>query len=155
MHRRILGTAGLLVGLLMLTQLPLIAAGELPFASYLPLAFKPEPPTAVPTPDIPAATATASSIQTATAYAEATNTPTMTPIRQLMAHPTAKPTNTSVPPMPTRNPWVCAAEYPTVCIPLPPPDLDCGEISYRRFTVLPPDRHRFDADGNGIGCESN
>jgi micrococcal nuclease len=49
----------------------------------------------------------------------------------------------------------CDPSYPTVCI---PPievtgDLDCGQIAFRRFQVLPPDPHRFDGDGNGIGCE--
>jgi micrococcal nuclease len=48
----------------------------------------------------------------------------------------------------------CDASYPDVCIPPAPPDLDCGDISARRFTVLAPDPHRFDADGDGIGCES-
>lgn len=48
----------------------------------------------------------------------------------------------------------CDAAYPTVCIPPPPPDLDCGDIAYRRFEVLPPDPHRFDGDGDGVGCES-
>jgi len=41
-----------------------------------------------------------------------------------------------------------------VCLPPPPPDLDCSEIPYRNFKVLPPDPHNFDSDGNGIGCES-
>jgi micrococcal nuclease len=49
----------------------------------------------------------------------------------------------------------CHPAYPTVCIPPPPPDLDCGDISYRRFQVLPPDPHRFDGNGDGVGCESN
>jgi micrococcal nuclease len=43
--------------------------------------------------------------------------------------------------------------YPTVCIPPPPPDLDCGEIPYRRFPVTGADPHRFDGDHDGIGCE--
>jgi micrococcal nuclease len=47
----------------------------------------------------------------------------------------------------------CDAAYPTVCIPPPPPDLDCGDITFRRFTVLPPDPHGFDGDHDGIGCE--
>lgn len=47
----------------------------------------------------------------------------------------------------------CDPSYPTVCIPPPPPDLDCKDIPYRRFKVLPPDPHRFDRDGDGIGCE--
>jgi micrococcal nuclease len=60
------------------------------------------------------------------------------------APPTAAPT--------TRT--NCHASYPTVCIPPAPPDLDCGDVPYRRFTVLPPDPHGFDGNNNGIGCES-
>lgn len=48
----------------------------------------------------------------------------------------------------------CDPSYPGVCIPPYPPDLDCGEISYRRFEVRGADPHRFDADHDGIGCES-
>ena len=49
----------------------------------------------------------------------------------------------------------CDAAYPDVCIPPPPPDLDCKDIKYRNFRVLPPDPHRFDGrDNDGIGCES-
>lgn len=51
-------------------------------------------------------------------------------------------------------PEECDPAYPTVCIPAPPPDLDCGDIPYRNFRVLPPDPHRFDADHDGIGCET-
>ncbi len=47
----------------------------------------------------------------------------------------------------------CDPSYPDVCIPSPPPDLDCADIPYRRFRVLPPDPHRFDGDKDGIGCE--
>ena len=47
----------------------------------------------------------------------------------------------------------CDPAYPTVCIPPPPPDLDCKDIPYRRFRVLPPDPHHFDGDFDGIGCE--
>lgn len=47
----------------------------------------------------------------------------------------------------------CDPSYPDVCIPPPPPDLDCRDIPYRRFRVLPPDPHRLDGDGDGIGCE--
>ncbi len=52
---------------------------------------------------------------------------------------------------PPRN---CDPAYPDVCIPPPPPDLDCADIPYRNFRVLPPDPHRFDGDHDGIGCES-
>ena len=49
----------------------------------------------------------------------------------------------------------CDPSYPTVCIPPPPPDLDCKDIPYRNFPVLPPDPHNFDGGKkNGLGCES-
>ncbi|WP_448576304.1 thermonuclease family protein [Thermomicrobium sp.] len=48
----------------------------------------------------------------------------------------------------------CDPSYPDLCLPPPPPDLDCRDIPQRRFRVLPPDPHRLDADGDGIGCES-
>jgi micrococcal nuclease len=48
----------------------------------------------------------------------------------------------------------CDSSYPDTCIPSPPPNLNCGDISDKRFQVLPPDPHGFDRDGNGIGCES-
>jgi len=48
----------------------------------------------------------------------------------------------------------CDPAYPDFCIPSPPPDLDCKDISQKRFRVLPPDPHNFDSDGDGIGCES-
>ncbi len=47
----------------------------------------------------------------------------------------------------------CDPSYPDVCIPPPPPDLDCGDIPFRSFRVLPPDPHRFDGDHDGVGCE--
>jgi hypothetical protein len=48
----------------------------------------------------------------------------------------------------------CSPAYPGVCIPPPPPDLNCGDIPYRNFTVLAPDPHNFDGDRDGIGCET-
>ena len=53
----------------------------------------------------------------------------------------------------------CHPSYPTVCIPPPPPDLDCDDIpQYRNFTVLhsvpDPDPHRFDGNQDGVGCET-
>jgi hypothetical protein len=61
------------------------------------------------------------------------------------------------PPQPTATPGRsgnCDSSYPDVCIPPPPPDLDCPDIPYRNFRVLPPDPHRFDGDNDGIGCET-
>ncbi|HZG67191.1 MAG TPA: hypothetical protein VEZ12_10635 [Herpetosiphonaceae bacterium] len=59
-------------------------------------------------------------------------------------------------PTPTSRPAAsCDPAYPTVCIPSPPPDLNCGDIPHRRFVVRPPDPHNFDGnDNDGIGCES-
>jgi len=74
--------------------------------------------------------ATAAATRTPTTVSTATRTPTPTP-RASGCHPS----------------------YPTVCIPPPPPDLDCGDISAREFRVLPPDPHRFDGDHDGRGCE--
>jgi len=54
----------------------------------------------------------------------------------------------------TSTPSNCDPSYPDFCIPPPPPDLDCADIDEDNFTVYPPDPHNFDADGNGIGCES-
>ena len=62
-----------------------------------------------------------------------------------------------VPQIPTPTPGVggnCDSSYPDVCIPPYPPDLDCGDIPFRRFTVRQPDPHGFDADSDGIGCET-
>ena len=47
----------------------------------------------------------------------------------------------------------CDPSYPDACIPPSPPDLDCGDVAERRFTVYPPDPHRFDGDADGVGCE--
>jgi hypothetical protein len=57
------------------------------------------------------------------------------------------------PPVPTGVGSNCDGSYPTVCIPPYPPDLDCGDISYRRFDVRGADPHGFDGDNDGIGCE--
>ena len=51
-------------------------------------------------------------------------------------------------------PEQCDASYPDVCIPSPPPDLDCADIEYRDFVVLQPDPHGFDGNYDGVGCES-
>ncbi|MGB2911717.1 MAG: thermonuclease family protein [Anaerolineales bacterium] len=53
----------------------------------------------------------------------------------------------------TAKPASCDSSYPDVCIPPPPPDLDCIHVPYRNFKVIPPDTHGLDSDGNGIGCD--
>jgi micrococcal nuclease len=77
----------------------------------------------------------------------AASSPTPAPVPSPTTSPTAAPR--------TAAPANCDPAYPTVCIPPPPPDLDCGDVPYRRFQVLPPDPHRFDGnDNDGLGCES-
>jgi hypothetical protein len=69
----------------------------------------------------------------------------------------ATPLNVSDDPVvnePDPNPGSCDPSYPTVCIPPPPPDLNCGDIEFRNFVVLQPDPHRFDGNNDGIGCTS-
>lgn len=79
--------------------------------------------------------------------------------------PAAPPTGVSAPaselpvapaPQPATNAGGgnCDPAYPGVCIPPAPPDLDCGDVQWKRFRVVPPDPHRFDRDNDGIGCES-
>ncbi len=64
--------------------------------------------------------------------------------------PPSSPPVTAAPAPPAQN---CHPSYPTVCIP-GGPDLDCGEITFRRFTVVGSDPHGFDGDNDGVGCES-
>jgi hypothetical protein len=48
----------------------------------------------------------------------------------------------------------CDPAYPDFCIPPPPPDLDCPDINATNFAVQGTDPHGFDADNDGVGCES-
>jgi hypothetical protein len=123
-------------------------------ALHLPVVLAPYGPTATstststPTPSLtPSVTPTASVTRTPTE----TGTPTNTPEPTFTRVPTSTRTPTRTP---TPRAGNCDPSYPTVCIPPPPPDLDCTDIPYRRFTVRPPDPHDFDSDGDGIGCEN-
>jgi PKD repeat protein len=48
----------------------------------------------------------------------------------------------------------CDPSYPDLCIPPPPPDLGCDDVSASNFEVLPPDPHGFDGNNDGVGCET-
>jgi len=129
------------------TPMPVVQATEVPTpapavtAAVATATEVTPPPTASPSPE---PTPTPLPMPTSTPAPTATPTPTPTPT------PTATATATA-----TVDPRAgCDPSYPTVCIPPAPPDLDCGDITYRRFTVLPPDPHRLDGDKDGIGCES-
>lgn len=65
-------------------------------------------------------------------------------------HPTRQP-RPFAPPRPGRS---CDSSYPGVCIPPYPPDLDCGDVPETGFRVRGDDPHGFDADGDGIACDS-
>jgi hypothetical protein len=93
--------------------------------------------------------------------------PPITPTIVFAASPTALPpaiqaplpTNTPVPIPPTpvlaATPGSCEPSYPTICIPVGVTDLNCDDVPYDNFTVLPPDPHGFDGnDNDGIGCEN-
>jgi micrococcal nuclease len=73
--------------------------------------------------------------------------------RACKASVSAPPALPGPPPAPPAT-QACHPSYPTVCIPPPPPDLDCGDIPHRNFPVVGADPHRFDGNHDGRGCES-
>jgi micrococcal nuclease len=98
-------------------------------------------------------TTTTVAITTTTAHSTTTTLPPTT---------TTQPPTTTLPPTTTTTAVVttttvqanCSSSYPDFCIPPPPPDLDCGDIGAKDFTVRSPDPHGFDGDSDGVGCES-
>jgi hypothetical protein len=107
-------------------------------------------------------TVTVTSISLVTVTSEA---PTTTVQATTTAAPTTQPRPTTTRPVPAttrrrvttttaRRSRNCDPSYPTVCIPPPPPDLNCPDIPYRNFVVRPPDPHGFDGNDDGVGCES-
>lgn len=79
--------------------------------------------------------------------------PTAPPLANPPTAPPVLPTATVVATQ-AAPPSHCDPSYPDVCIPPAPPDLDCGDIPYKRFEVVGADPHRFDGDHDGVGCES-
>jgi polyhydroxyalkanoate synthesis regulator phasin len=49
----------------------------------------------------------------------------------------------------------CDSSYPEICITTYSAKLICADIPFRNFTVLLPDPHGFDSDGDGTGCEES
>lgn len=76
------------------------------------------------------------------------------------APPTPVPTPVPAPiaPLVPQPPSDCEPSYPDFCLAVGSANLDCADVQWRRFTVrwdVPnPDPHRFDGEGDGIGCES-
>ncbi|MEM8602465.1 MAG: thermonuclease family protein [Cyanobacteria bacterium P01_H01_bin.121] len=58
------------------------------------------------------------------------------------------------PPWQYRRNRRCDPSYPDICIAPASPQLSCRDIEYRDFRVTGADRHRFDGNKNGIGCET-
>ncbi|OLR91418.1 hypothetical protein [Actinokineospora bangkokensis] len=120
-----------------------------------------------PTTTTSAGTSTVTSVRTVTvAPRTTTSTPTRTPEVE-QAAPTSEElrlpqeqpapvttTTTSASTTTTSRPRLCDPSYPTLCLPLGAADLDCSDIPDRGFPVRRPDRHRFDDDRDGVGCES-
>jgi len=94
-----------------------------------------------------------------------TPAPAATPENSTVPPPTVEATP-EPPPLPdgaledepvtvTPIPDVCDISYPTMCIPVGASDvLNCADITQRRFPVEGHDSQNFDANDNGIGCES-
>ena len=40
-----------------------------------------------------------------------------------------------------------------MCIPPPPPNLNCDDVEASNFEVVGSDPHGFDGDNDGVGCE--
>ncbi len=81
---------------------------------------------------------------------KSTQQQTLEPIQQMVPAPGFE----DVPEMIVESENNCDSSYPDVCIPPWPPDLNCGDVRYVNFRVLPDDPHGFDGDKDGIGCES-
>ena len=86
--------------------------------------------------------------------AATTTAPLTTTTRPATTTTTSPPTTTLAVTTSTTAQANCHPSYPDFCIPPPPPDLNCGDIGYKNFTVLPPDPHGFDGNNDGVGCES-
>lgn len=119
------------------------------------------PPTTVTVPTTSTVSNTITSITTLTEGTTVTSTKEMivvNPTSSSMLYSSSTSiniyTSTSYRAQTSQNRQGCDPSYPTVCIQSPPPDLDCKDIPYRNFKVLPPDPHHFDGDHDGIGCET-
>ncbi|WP_436493179.1 hypothetical protein [Actinokineospora sp. HUAS TT18] len=150
--------AGVLAGVAVLA---LIVGGALlparaPSSLVAAPTTKPVSPTAPAPSTLESAIVTTAATTTVIATTTTTAKPTTTTAKPTTPRP--KPTTTTVPPAPQPVAAVptkpgCDPSYPTLCLPLTGPDLDCKQITQRRFPVRAPDRHGFDGNGDGIGCE--
>jgi heat shock protein HtpX len=115
--------------------------------------------------DVPESTTAASTVEAAPAVSASTD-PTTTPVAPTTPPLTTAPTLPAVitqppqPLIPVPTPTAaprgdCEPSYPDFCLPPSSADsLNCDDIPYTYFTVLPPDPHDFDGNEDGEGCES-
>lgn len=155
--------AGLIAFLLIVTQVvSSVSATGSAIIAAIPTGTPTSAASATPTPTLmPSQTfiSTITDTPTITSIATITNIPTQSFTITSTSTPrptyTLRPKNTPTMATPSAGGSSnCHPSYPGVCIPPPPPELDCKDISYRRFQVIPPDPHNFDGDGDGVGCES-
>jgi hypothetical protein len=102
----------------------------------------------------PTSTTTTTTQPTTTTSSATTTSQPATTTTTKATTTTTKATTTSKPTTTVTTAENCDPYYPDFCIPPPPPDLDCGDIPQKNFTVLQPDPHGFDGNKDGIGCES-
>ena len=80
-------------------------------------------------------------------------TPLPVQVQPTAVPPTAMPLPATATPVPQPAAPSCDPNYAGACIPVVSYDLDCGEISARRFQSIGSDPHGFDGDGDGLACE--
>ena len=116
-------------------------------------------PTTVPVAaDLPVATTTTKTVAptTTTSTTSTTVHAVATTVRPATTVVTTRVAVTTAPRTAAPLPAVgggCDPNYAGACIPSGP-DVDCGDITARRFRVVGDDVHRLDADNDLIACES-
>jgi hypothetical protein len=78
----------------------------------------------------------------------------MPPYEGCLLDPTLPECVPLTPPLTSPPVKSCHPSYPDTCIPDPPPNLNCGDVSAHNFKVVGSDPHGFDGDNDGIGCEN-
>lgn len=121
----------------------------LPASSAPTRSLPPEGPVATIRPTPLASTESTSAAQSPSASASPSVATTEEPDEDSRAVVPSKPKK-SKKPKPVSN---CDPNYSGACVPLVSWDLDCADIG-ESVTVVGSDIHRFDADGDGAGCES-
>ena len=108
--------------------------------------------------ELPVVTTTTSAPTTSTTSSTTSTTIRVTPstARPTTSVPSTRAPATTAPRAAAPVPAVgagCDPNYAGACIPSGA-DVDCGDITAKRFRVVGRDVHRLDADGDGIACES-